>query len=340
MRFPAAGPAQDAAPEGASAGDQLCHSLRRQTSPVVSGCREMETSVCIATFKRPAGLRRLLSSIEGQRGELPSFEVVVVDNDPNGSAADVCREFTGRLTIRYVVEPVPGVSSARNRAVASGIGRYLAFIDDDEEASPSWLEMLHAQAVRLDADVVIGAVLLRFETPPAAWIRNCGRFDKALPADGEKVPLHMTRIGNCYIRRAVLPTQQAPFDLELGFLGGEDTELFNQLIKRGAKIVAAPRAIVSEDYPASRTTARWAILRSFRIGGATAYILWRDLSRGQKLYRALGSAFQAARYTVVALLRLPKSRAEAFSTALTAVIWLGRAAWFAGITYAAYGRSR
>jgi len=300
----------------------------------------METSVCIATYKRPTGLRRLLSSIESQRGELPAFEVVVVDNDPNGSAADVCNQFAGRLTIRYVVEPVPGVSSARNRAIASSTGRYLAFIDDDEEASPPWLETLHAQAKRLEADVVVGAVRLRFETPPAAWIRTCGRFDKALPADGEKVPLHMMRIGNCYIRRAALPTEEAPFDLALGLVGGEDTELFNQMIKRGAKIVAATRAIVFEDYPASRTTARWAILRSFRIGGTSAYTLWRDSSRGQRLYRAFGSAFQAARFSVLALLRLRKSRAEAFSTALEAVIWLGRVAWFAGITYSEYGHGR
>ena len=42
-----------------------------------------DVSVCIATYRRPEGLRRLLESLEAQA--LPedfSVEIVVVDNDP------------------------------------------------------------------------------------------------------------------------------------------------------------------------------------------------------------------------------------------------------------------
>jgi hypothetical protein len=47
----------------------------------------MEASVCIATFHRPGGLARLLGSLALQQGDVPAFEVLVVDNDAAGSAA-------------------------------------------------------------------------------------------------------------------------------------------------------------------------------------------------------------------------------------------------------------
>ena len=74
----------------------------------------VEVSVCIATRGRPAGLARLLESLAGQQGA-PPFETVVVDNDPAGSARAVTERFSDRLAIVYDIEPVPGVSSARNR---------------------------------------------------------------------------------------------------------------------------------------------------------------------------------------------------------------------------------
>ena len=80
----------------------------------------MSTSVAIAviTFRRPALLRGLLTSLQAQ--ELPAdldyaIRIVVVDNDADGSAAAVLEEF-GEGTpypIESVVEPEPGIPFAR-----------------------------------------------------------------------------------------------------------------------------------------------------------------------------------------------------------------------------------
>jgi succinoglycan biosynthesis protein ExoM len=47
-------------------------------------------AICIITFRRPAGLARLLDGLRAiERPEGAEVSVVVVDNDPEGSAAAV-----------------------------------------------------------------------------------------------------------------------------------------------------------------------------------------------------------------------------------------------------------
>ena len=52
---------------------------------------------------------------------------------------------------------------------------YIAFLDDDEEADPSWLNELVNTLGAYSADIVTGPVLSRFPTPPAGLDR-CSRF--------------------------------------------------------------------------------------------------------------------------------------------------------------------
>ena len=79
--------------------------------------RPIETSVCVATFRRPEGLSRLLRSLEVQQGEVPSFEVIVVDNDDEGSAAAICETFKSRLG-KPREGQVPMITGSRLKIVA------------------------------------------------------------------------------------------------------------------------------------------------------------------------------------------------------------------------------
>ena len=88
------------------------------------GVMTPDVSVCIATFRRPEGLERLLTSLAGLA--LPAgllVELVVVDNDPAGSAEATVRRFAGRPhPVHYQVEPRPNVSHARNTSVTTARG--------------------------------------------------------------------------------------------------------------------------------------------------------------------------------------------------------------------------
>jgi len=90
----------------------------------------VEISVLIPTYLRPDMLRRSVDSVLAQQRVEAPFEIVVVDNDPNESARPTVAEMAAgaAVPIRYVAEPRPGISHARNTAVASAAGRYIAWL--------------------------------------------------------------------------------------------------------------------------------------------------------------------------------------------------------------------
>ncbi len=298
----------------------------------------MELSVCIATFRRPEGLARLLHSLAAQQGEVPPFDVIVVDNDEDGSSAAVCESFADKLALRFLTEPMRGIARCRNRAVAASAGRFLAFIDDDEEASPGWLAALHREAIASDADAVFGPVCYRFAVEPSPAIRQCGLYQYPVFENGETVPWYWTRTSNAYVRRASLPDAQAPFDTSLGLVGGEDVDLFFRMAQIGGLFVAATEARVVEYRDASRTTFGWVIRRCFRNGGTLGRIRWSGHGRWTRLAYGAGALLETATCLFRAAVGLTKSRALALQQALYAIESLGRAAWTVGIVYSEYRR--
>jgi glycosyltransferase involved in cell wall biosynthesis len=298
----------------------------------------MEISVCIATYRRPGGLARLLRSLELQRGDVPAFEVIVVDNDAAGSAAAVCAGFANRLRLRHLVEPVRGIAVARNRAVGASLGRFLAFIDDDNEACPNWLASLHREAEARQADGVFGPVIYKFDKPPPVWILNCGLFDEPVFVTGDRVPWYWTRTSNAYVRRDALPDAAAPFDVGLALIGGEDVDLFARMVDRGARLFAAADACVFEHREAARLSARWLVRRSFRNGGTLAHVMWRRVRGRARLYNGADALGKSFGFLVTAARRLRSSRADAMRHGLLSVESLGKAAWTIGIVYSEYRR--
>src|SRR3712207_5378192 len=93
----------------------------------------VHVTVAIPTYRRPDRLRRLVPLVldqarEGSADGRYLVDVLVVDNDPEGSGAAAASGHP----VRYVAEPTPGIAAARNRAIDEAAGsRLLAFIDDD-----------------------------------------------------------------------------------------------------------------------------------------------------------------------------------------------------------------
>lgn len=297
----------------------------------------LDVSVCIATYRRPDSLARLLESLAQQVGDRPSFEVLIVDNDSGGSAAPVFKAFVARLPALYFLEPEPGISAARNRAVAASRGRYLAFVDDDHVVGPDWLSTLYAAAVASGADGIFAPVRVRIEGALPPWIRDVRFFDYPALVAGAPVPWHRTRTGNSCMRREALPGN-APFDVALGLIGGEDAELFSRMIRRGARLIAVPSPAIEERRPAARANAVWLIRRSFRNGGTFANIEWRDLGWMARVRRAARAILDAAWHFLSAPFRLRQSPSAAFASILRSAQALGQAAWVMGFVYAEYGR--
>ena len=140
-------------------------------------------SVCVATFRRPEGLRRLLQGLAAQRFEreaAPDVEVLVVDNEAAGRAAAVCDEVRSSFPwqLRGLEEARRGITFARNSGLRSvrPDADFIAFIDDDEEPDPSWLDALLVAQDRHRADVVTGPVVPRFAADVPRWVTRGAFF--------------------------------------------------------------------------------------------------------------------------------------------------------------------
>lgn len=232
--------------------------------------KDTRVAVCVLTYRRPKGLKRLLDALGRQefQRDVPRVEIIVVDNDADGSGAAVCR---GRKSIRYSIESRRGIATARNtalRLVLPGAG-FVVFIDDDAVPEPRWLdELLSAQRV-FAADVVTGPVRPHFIQPPPAWVITGRVFGTQQRYAGQRVNVAYT--SNVLIRSAVLEETGLRFDQRLDLVGGEDRHMFQRIAEAGYRIVWSDRAVVREWIPKNRTTLRWILRRSFRSGNSMTF---------------------------------------------------------------------
>jgi succinoglycan biosynthesis protein ExoM len=231
----------------------------------------MRVAICVATYRRPQGLTRLLDGIGRLvfANQEPDLCIVAIDNDPDGSAAEPCRAAAERLRwpVIYLHESRRGISHARNRAVewAREAADFIAFVDDDEIPHPAWLDQLLTVQGHHDADIVTGPVLSVFEVPVPHWLAQEPAFGRPRFPTGSRV--EVARTGNVLIRVAKLG-DTFRFDPRFGLSGGGDTLLFLQLRQAGSSIVWADEAVVDEWVPARRATALWSLKRAFRAGNA------------------------------------------------------------------------
>jgi len=233
--------------------------------------------ICILTYRRPEGLRRLLGAIDHlifSGPEVPDLEVVVVDNDPSGSAREVCESVgpTLRWPVEYRTEPRRGIAHARNAAVAYAVegSDFIVFIDDDEVPEPAWLDELLRVQSAYDADVVSGPVFPHFCDRVPRWVTRGGFFDQAFanPRYVTGHPIKLTATGNVLIRTGVFTEINVEFDERLGLTGGEDINFFKRVHAAGYSMVYAGEARVHEWIPGSRTDAWWMLKRAYRLGNA------------------------------------------------------------------------
>ena len=223
-------------------------------------------TACIATYRRPEGLRRLLNSIEAQELDRSvDLDVIVVDNDPETARA-VVEDFeqTGRFPIRYLTQPEPNISVTRNVAVEAATGELLWFVDDDEVASPGCLQRLVDALERFDASGVFGPVLPEFEGDPPEWVRRSSAYNRPIGVTGRTSISYRT--SNTLVRADVLGEMEGPFDPDFGVSGGSDSLLFRALAERGHRFIDSGDASVTELVPEARANWSWMRTRFRRQG--------------------------------------------------------------------------
>ena len=222
--------------------------------------RDIEGSsitVVVCTRNRPRSLDRALRAIARQR--VRPLETVVVDNAPgSGDTRDVVRRHVG---VRYVIQPVVGLSAARNEGLRHVRSPLVAFTDDDAEPHITWIGQLAEAFARSSAVAVTGLVLpaaldteaqqlFEFEVGGFAQGYLPRHFDPAWFNAVRRRGTPVWKIGagvNMAFRREVFG-QVGGFDERMGAGRAgcsEDSELWYRLLAAGYTIDYEPAAVVS-----------------------------------------------------------------------------------------------
>jgi glycosyltransferase involved in cell wall biosynthesis len=304
--------------------------------------RSPMVSIVIPTFRRPLG------AVEAARSALAqdysgAFEIVLVDNDPGGSALDVLGQLRAEAKhpLAVIYEPRAGVANARNAGVRAASGKFIAFLDDDEVAQPRWLsELLRVQAATR-ADVVFGPVNARLEPSPKRHRDFFEDFFSRDPDHDEGLIRSYYGCGCSLIRRAALPSD-SPFSAERNEIGGEDDLMFETLKAKRAKFAWAPTAYVFEAPDPARVTLKYTLRRAFAFGQGPATRAWSASPRrhGAVAWWMLVGLAQTLFHGVGALIAFAaKTERRAFAYRRLAE-GLGKLLWFPSMKPRFYGASR
>lgn len=169
-------------------------------------------TLIICTYRRPAEMRRLLTSLATQTR--PPDDILVIDGSPDDETANAIATCDAGAPVRYVQVPAEtrGLTRQRNRGIAETGTRaprdVVAFLDDDTVPAPTYFAELLACFARHPDAIGVGAALdevtwrrIDANTPPGrgeyvhgGWARREDlrwRLRRALGLDSTAPPGHM-----------------------------------------------------------------------------------------------------------------------------------------------------
>ena len=249
----------------------------------------------VATRNRAERLARLLASLRAQTLPPDRFEVIVVDD---GSTDGTARELDRReglelQTIRR--DSSGGPSVARNAGWRAAASALVAFIDDDCEADPRWLECVLAAAAEHPGAVVQGRT-----DPLPGEAHLISPFTRTVRVN-QLGPYYQTC--NILYPRELLE-RLGGFEESYRLPAGEDTDLAWRAIEAGRETVFAPDAqvfhAVNELGPLGRLRVGW------KWGGSVALFRRHPQLRETHLYRGVfwtGYHYLLVRAIIAVLLR-------------------------------------
>jgi glycosyltransferase involved in cell wall biosynthesis len=304
----------------------------------------MRICIAVPTFQRVEYLGKLLTALSNLTplgGEF-TVGVVVVDNDPDGSARSTVdgTAATFPFALHYEHVASRGLSTVRNHALTYALQHAdaLVMLDDDELPEPQWLSELLRVAQITGADAVIGPVQALLPEDAPGWIREFRAREYPRFHDGDLVADGWT--SNCLVRVQRISDLGLSFDTSLDFAGGEDQLFFRELLARDGTIAYAAQATVWEILPAARRSIGSVLKRSFRRGNSLAMCdrrLQGD-AYGLAIRAGKGLAIIAVGAVQLVPLALFRGKAAAVMSSFEIARGAGMLAGLAGVSYQAYRR--
>jgi glycosyltransferase involved in cell wall biosynthesis len=232
----------------------------------------METlDIIIATYNRSTMLRRCLESIFNARPITMEWRVTVVDNNSRDDTRDLVNCFVQKhgARVNYLFEERQGKSAALNSAITASHCSLIGIIDDDEQISEQWLEIVERFFQDEETDYIGGSCLGLWCDARPKWLPR--GYDGVLSASNrDQLPQSPVPFGgpdlflqggNSVFRRSVFE-KVGLYERGLGPVGPnmgscEDHDMFSRLLAAGLKGIYVPDLIIYHAIPRERLTRRY-----------------------------------------------------------------------------------
>lgn len=232
--------------------------------------------VLIAACGQPSLLKRTLESLAAAEKPAEYAGTIVVENGPRWGLAAVVAEFAPHYRFQYLYSEPANKSLALNRAIER-LGDALVVFTDDDVQVPAQTLVTYARAAagRTRGEFYGGPIVPDYEgDPPPPWLvpllpRSAGGW--RLDVCG-KLPISKPEfIGPNMAAFAADLRAVGGFDTQLGPghhmpAPGEDTEIQERLLARGATGYYLPDAAIQHFVRSANTTAQFAVHRAERNG--------------------------------------------------------------------------
>ncbi len=256
--------------------------------------KTIDATVVICTHKAIGPLGDSVMSVVRQTTDGERYEIILVNNNPGDAQLEAEISSLRQIAdgerpglLRVLRCPIPGLSHARNAAIAEARGEIIICLDDDAIAR----ESLISEAVRLFRERpqvgVIGGHIRLIPPDPAPEVLSPGweRYWSQLLTDAAECREveHWWEFpwGACWCARRDLLLAMGGFRSGYGrvgndYSGGEEVIAASLAQKLGYRVAVAPELEVEHRVEASRYT--WRHVRQTIIAGTlVAYQAQRDL---------------------------------------------------------------
>ncbi|MCU0339391.1 MAG: glycosyltransferase family 2 protein [Spirosomaceae bacterium] len=178
-------------------------------------------SVIIPVYNAEKFIRKALQNVIEQA--MDNIEIIVIDDGSTDQSADVIqREFP---MVKYIYQLNQGASKARNTGIEAATGKYIAFLDVDDQ----WpLGKLKRQLAFLESNADTALIWDMVDL-----VFDNGHVEKQNWADRNTQKLPLMCLGAGLFRKSVFD-EVGLFDINLNI--GEDWDWYNRAVEKGIKI--------------------------------------------------------------------------------------------------------
>lgn len=119
-------------------------------------------SIIIPVYNVAPYLDRCMKSVLGQT--YPNLEIILVDDGATDESGAMCDEYASKDSRIVVIhQENRGLSAARNAGTLASKGKYICFVDPDDEVDVQYVELLHTAMVSLKVSLAMCSFVAIYE---------------------------------------------------------------------------------------------------------------------------------------------------------------------------------